>query len=74
MNGGDDDQKNTRYKKNMYENLPAVFEFARVVKGSPHRVSLTYEEYLEYKDAFETLCIRDRAEYTGDTVTTSTKK
>ncbi len=73
MNGGDDDQKNTRYK-NMYENLPAVFEFARVVKGSPHRVSLTYEEYLEYKDAFETLCIRDRAEYTGDTTTTSIEK
>lgn len=37
----------------MYENLPQVFEYARILKGSPTKVSLTYEEYLIYKRAYE---------------------
>ncbi len=47
----------------MYENLPAVFEFARVMKGSPHKVALTYEEYLEYKDIYENMSNASRMEY-----------
>ncbi len=37
----------------MYENLPAVFEYARLVKGSSERVKLTYDEYLRYKEEYE---------------------
>ncbi len=54
---------NKNKKKKMYENLPAVFEYARILKGSVQRVHLTYEEYLEYKESYESLCDRDRAEY-----------
>ena len=39
----------------MYENLPAVFEYARIAKGSSERVKLTYDEYLRYKEEFESV-------------------
>ena len=39
----------------MYENLPAVFEYARIIKGSSERVKLTYEEYLKYKYEYENI-------------------
>jgi hypothetical protein len=43
----------------MYENLPAVFEYARIAKGSSERVKLTYEEFLKYKEEFESTVTND---------------
>jgi hypothetical protein len=55
-----------------YDNLPAVFEYARILKGSDQRVQLTYEEYLVYKESYESsMCNninRDRAERICDTI------
>ncbi len=47
----------------VYENLPDIFEFARVMKKSDKKVCLRYEEYLEYKEAFENLTNSEKMKY-----------
>lgn len=46
----------------MYEELPGVFEFARVMRGVDD-ISLRYEDYLEYKRMYETLSNIERHQY-----------
>ena len=46
----------------MYEDLPGVFEFARVMRGVDD-ISLRYEDYLEYKRMYEMLTNIEKYQY-----------
>lgn len=46
----------------MYEELPGVFEFARVMMGVDD-ISLRYDDYLEYKRMYESLSNTERYQY-----------
>ncbi len=46
----------------MYEELPGVFEFVRVMRGVDD-ISLRYEDYLEYKRMYEMLSNIERYQY-----------